>query len=60
MTPEEFIDTVLVRDIGKVIDAGCAYLSFGLIAQGIETLGGLLDEKEIHDNDKGLPEAKVP
>lgn len=58
MKAEEFIDTVLIHDIGRVIDAGCAYLAFGLIAQGIETLGAILDEKEIHDNDKGLPEAR--
>lgn len=58
MKPNEFINIVLVRDIGRVIDTGCAYLAFGLIAQGIETLGAILDEKEIHDNDKGLPETR--
>lgn len=58
MKPEEFIDIVLIRDIGRVIEAGCAYLAFGLIAQGIETLGAILDEKEIHDNDKGLSESR--
>jgi len=58
MKPKEFIDIVLIRDIKKVIDADCAYLAFGLIAQGIETLGAILDEKKIHDNDKGLSEKR--
>jgi len=49
MKNEEFIDTVLVNDIGKVIEAGCPYLAFGLIAQGIETLGALLDEMKLND-----------
>ncbi|MFZ4856806.1 MAG: hypothetical protein ACOYL3_10455 [Desulfuromonadaceae bacterium] len=49
MKPEVFIDRVLICDIGKVIKAECAYLAFGLIAQGIETLGAILDEQEIHD-----------
>jgi len=56
MKPEEFIDTVIIRDIGRVIDAGCAYLAFGLIAKGIETLGAILDEKSI--NDSNLSEAR--
>lgn len=49
MKPDEFIDCVLIADIGKVINADCAYLAFGLISQGIETLGAILDEQEIHN-----------
>lgn len=50
-----FLDTVVVRDIGLVIDAGAGYLAFALIAQSIEMIGALLDEKEIEHYDQGLP-----
>lgn len=50
-----FLDTVVVRDIGTVIDAGGGYLSFALIAQSIEMIGALLDEKEIDHYEQGLP-----
>ena len=49
-TVEWFIDTVLVGEIKKVVDAGAGYVAFSLIASGIETLGALLDEKEFHDD----------
>jgi hypothetical protein len=50
-----FLDTVVVGDIGSVIDAGCGYLAFALIAQSIEMLGALLDEQEIGHYEQGLP-----
>ena len=53
-----FLDTVIVRDIQQVIDAGSGYLAFALVAQAIEMLGALLDEKEIHDHGGGLPEKR--
>jgi len=50
-----FLDTVVVRDIGAVIEAGGGYLSFALIAQSIEVIGALLDEQEIDYYEQGLP-----
>jgi len=50
-----FLDTVVVRDIGAVIEAGGGYLAFALIAQSIEMIGALLDEYEIDYYEQGLP-----
>ena len=50
-----FLDTVICRDIKSVIDNGGAYLAFGLIAQAIEVLGALLDEKEFDDHTDKTP-----
>ena len=50
-----FLDTVIVHDIGAVIEAGCGYLAFALIAQSIEMIGALLDEHEIDHYELGLP-----
>ena len=44
---EWFIDTVLIHDIGKMIKTPCLhYLSFGVMAVGIEVIGACLDNKE--------------
>lgn len=51
-----FIDNVLVGDIKKVIDAGAGYLAFGLIAEGVEFLGALMDDAEFHE--KNLSEKR--
>jgi hypothetical protein len=45
VTVEQFIDIVLVHDIGQMVyDCKLHYLSFGAIAQGIEFLGACLGE----------------
>ena len=51
---EWFIDTVIVRDIKSVIEAGAGYLSFALMAQAIEYLGALLDERQFIDPAPGV------
>ena len=51
-----FLDTVIVRDIEAVINAGAGYLAFSLVAQAIELLGALLDEEEFHE--PGLSESR--
>lgn len=53
-----FLDTVVVHDIGLVIEAGAGYLAFALMAQSIEMLGGLLDEYHIDHYELGLPEKR--
>ena len=46
----EFIRTVLISDISRLIyDCKLYYLSFGVIAQGIEFLGSCLDELPFDD-----------
>lgn len=49
---EWFLDTVIIRDIGEVIEAGAGYLAFGLIAEAIEVLGALLDEHDFEEPDQ--------
>jgi hypothetical protein len=51
-----FLDNVIIADIGKVIDAGAGYLAFALIAQAIETLGALLDERDF--SERSLSESR--
>ena len=47
---KQFIQTVLINDIGRMInDCRLYYLSFGVIAQGIEFLGACLDEFPFDD-----------
>jgi hypothetical protein len=48
-----FIQTVLINDIGRMInDCRLYYLSFGVIAQGIEFLGACLDELPFDEKDQ--------
>lgn len=49
LTLKQFIDKVLIKEIKSIQQThGHHYLSFGLIAQGIELLGACLDNKKIH------------
>lgn len=52
-----FINHVLIEEIRKIQqEEQHAYLSFGLIAQGIELLGSLIDKDEFHE--RGLSEKR--
>ena len=47
----EFINHVLIEEIRKIQqEEQHAYLSFGLISQGIELLGSLIDKDEFHEH----------
>lgn len=49
LTLKVFIEKVLIKEIKTIQqNYGHYYLSFGLIAQGIELLGACLDNKEFH------------
>lgn len=52
MKIKEFIEQVLLNDIKKMQDAGLHYMSFLIIAVGIELLGACEDEKDF--NKEGL------
>lgn len=56
MKVKEFIEQVLIDDIGKMQGAGLHYLSFSIIASGIEFLGACLDDKDF--NKSGLSEIR--
>ncbi|HBS86072.1 MAG: hypothetical protein A2W91_08065 [Bacteroidetes bacterium GWF2_38_335] len=47
MTGKEFIQKVIITDIGKMQDAGFYYYSFILMAQSIEVMGAFLDNKPL-------------
>lgn len=40
-----FIQDILIKEVGKLIDNGFNLFSFVIIGQGIETLGSLFDDK---------------
>lgn len=42
-TLKDFINRTLIQEIAEIQDSGHHYLSFGLIAQGIEFLGACID-----------------
>lgn len=42
---ELFLDEVIVRELGKVQQAGLSYMQFVLMGQAIEVLGSFLDQK---------------
>jgi len=57
----EFIDHVLVTEIYRIqqcYEWKHAYLSFGLISQGIEFLGACIDKREFNTNQKGASSAR--
>lgn len=45
-TLKDFINGTLIREIAEIQDSGHHYLSFGLIAQGIEFLGACIDTND--------------
>lgn len=48
MTIQQFLKKVLIEEVKSIQDnGGHYYLSFGIIAQGIELLGACLDDKSI-------------
>lgn len=51
---KEFINQVLISDIGKMIETENYYLSFGVIAQGIELLGAIIENEDSKFEDQGL------
>ena len=56
MTVKEFINQVFLNEYKRIIDQGFYYISFALIALGIEYLGACLDS---HDFDEeGLSKAR--
>lgn len=55
MKVKEFIEQVLIGDIGKMQEAGLHYLSFSIIASGIEFLGACFDDHEFRHYEQGLP-----
>ena len=42
---EEFLDTVIVQELGKLQSINLAYMQFVLMGQAIEVLGSFLDNK---------------
>lgn len=42
---EKFLDEVVIRELGKIQQAGLCYMQFVLMGQAIEVLGGFLDNK---------------
>lgn len=42
---EVFLEEVIIRELGKLQDAGLSYMQFVLMGQAIEVLGGFLDNK---------------
>jgi hypothetical protein len=51
LTLKDFVKKVLIGEIKTIQQTyGHHYLSFGLIAQGIELLGACLDNKDFHKN----------
>lgn len=42
---EVFLDEVIIRELGKLQQAGLSYMQFVLMGQTIEVLGGFLDNK---------------
>lgn len=42
---ELFLDEVIIRELGKVQQAGLSYMQFVLMGQAIEVLGSFLDHK---------------
>lgn len=46
---DKFIERVLIENIGKVVDDNNHYLSFALVAQGIELLGTIIEDDPNHD-----------
>lgn len=46
-TVKEFIQTVLINNIGHLITTGNHYLGFGPVSQGIELIGAIIEDKDI-------------
>src|SRR4051812_43564014 len=46
---DNFIEKVLVGNIGKVVDDNNHYLSFALVGQGIELLGTIIEDDPNYD-----------
>lgn len=42
---ELFLEEMMIRELGKLKDAGLSYMHFVLMGQAIEVLGGFLDAK---------------
>lgn len=42
---ESFLNEVVIKELGKVQDAGLSYMQFVLMGQAIEVLGSFLDNK---------------
>lgn len=42
---ELFLENVVIRELGKLQQAGLSYMQFVLMGQAIEVLGGFLDQK---------------
>lgn len=42
---ETFLDEVIVKELGKLQDAGLSYMPFVCMGQAVEVLGGFLDNK---------------
>lgn len=42
---EQFLEEVVIRELGKLQDANLIYMQFVLMGQAIEVLGGFLDNK---------------
>jgi hypothetical protein len=49
---EKFLRKVLIEEIKGLQDHGYHYISFGIIAQGIETLGAAMDANPISQESK--------
>lgn len=58
MNLAQFIQGPIVTGIGELQEHGGHYLSFSLIAQGIELLGACLDEVPFHAHKPGLPSSR--
>ncbi len=43
----EFIKFVLIENIGNLISTGNHYLGFGIISQGIELIGAIIEDEDI-------------
>jgi len=54
----KFINTVLINDVQRLIEKGFDYLSFVIIAQGIETIGSFFDDKPFDYYKQGLPKRR--
>lgn len=42
---ENFLNEVIINELGKVQEAGLSYMQFVIMGQAIEVLGGFLDQK---------------
>lgn len=54
----EFIDTVLIDEINDIIPKH-AYISFGLISQGIEFIGSCYDKFDFHEQNQSTNRFKT-